>query len=312
MYSARLVVTTLCVVMAALGAASAGAQSFPSKPVRIVLSNAGGASDIAARLIVPTLTSSLGQPVIVENRSGQLSIAAVRGAAPDGHTLLSYGGGLWVVPLLDKSVTYDAMKDFAPITLQFRVPNVLVVHPSLPVKSVKELVALAKARPGALNVASGSPGSGSHLAAEMFNALANVDTVRVPYAGAPPAITALLGNQVQVMFASPSTIQEHIKSGKVRALATTGQEPSPLAPDLPTVGTVVTDFEVEAVTAMFAPAGTPSAIISRLNQEFVRALNQSEVKGKLFDAGLIVSTGTPDQLSAFMKADLARTAKVLK
>ena len=308
----RLAVPMLCACMALLGASSAAAQSYPSRPVRIVLSNAGGASDIAARMIVPTLSASLGQPVVIENRPGQIGIVAVKGAAPDGHTLLSYGGGLWLVPLMSDKVQYDAVKDFAPITLQFRVPNILVVHPSLPVKSVKELVALAKAKPGQLNVASGSPGSASHIAAEMFNLLAQVNITRVPFAGAAPAITTLVAGEVQLMFASPSTIQGQIKSGRVRALASTGAEPSPLAAGVPTVGATVPGFDTESITALFAPAGTPAAVIARLNQEFVRALNQPDIREKLLGAGLVVSTGSPEQLAAFIKADVARTGKVIK
>jgi tripartite-type tricarboxylate transporter receptor subunit TctC len=305
-------IPVLCLGAMVLEVAPARAQNYPSRPVRIVLSNAGGSSDIAARMIVPALSASLGQPVIIDNRSGQLGIVTARGAAPDGHTLLSYGGGLWLVPLMSDKLQYDPVKDFAPITLQFRVPNILVVHPSLASNSVKELIALAKAKAGQMNVASGSPGSASHLAAEMFNLLTRVNITRIPFAGAPPAITALIAGEVQLMFASPSTIQAHIKSGRVRALATTGPEISPLAPGLPTVAATVPGFEAEALTAMFAPAGTPAAIITRLNQEFVRALNQPDIREKLFNTGLVVSTGTPEHLAAFIKADMARMGKVIK
>lgn len=307
----RLPFAMLC-ACSALAGAPALAQNFPSKPVRIVLTAAGGPTDLAARLISVPLTASLGQTVVVENRNGQLGIQAVRGAPADGHTLLSYGVGLWLTPMMDKTVTYDPVKDFTPVTLQTRVPNVLVVHPSVQVQSVKELIALAKGKPGALNVASGSPGSATGLAAAMFNSMANVNITQVPYNGGPAAIAALVAGQVQLMFATPGTVVGHIKAGKLRGVAVTGPETTPLAPDLPTVATTVPGFEVEAIAAVYGPAGLPGPIVNRLNQEIGRAMNQADIREKLFSAGVVVATGTPEQLSAYMKADIARVAKLIK
>jgi len=309
----RVVVTIFSAGLMVSVAGMARAQTFPVKPVRIFLSTAGGSTDIVGRLIASGLSANLGQPVIIENRPGVLAIDIVAKAPPDGYTVLFYGSVLWLQPLLRDKVSYDPIKDFVPVTLANRVPNVLVVHPSLPVKSVKELLALAKARPGELNVASGSTGSSTHLAAELFKAMAGVNITRIPFKSASPAVNALIGGEVHLMFATAGTVVAHIKSGRLRAVAVASPEPSVLVPGVPTVSaTGVPGYEAEAIQGMWVPAGTPAAIITRLNQEFVRALTAPDIKEKQLNAGLDVTAGTPEQFAAVIKADMARMGKVIK
>jgi tripartite-type tricarboxylate transporter receptor subunit TctC len=225
----------ICTVYLALIAANASAQAYPSRTIRIISSEPGGGNDFAARLIAQGLSGPLGQQVIVENRSGgAIAIELAARAQPDGYTLLMYSNGLWTLPFIQK-VRYDPVNDFVPITLAVRGANILAVHPSLPVRSVKELIALARARPGELNYASGNAGSSPHLAGEMFKTMAGLDMVRINYKGSGPAVTALMGGQVQLMFPTSGSALPHIRSGRLRGLAVTTAEPSALAPGLPTM-----------------------------------------------------------------------------
>jgi tripartite-type tricarboxylate transporter receptor subunit TctC len=255
----------------------------------------------------------LGQPVITENRSsGVIPGQIVSQAAPDGYTLLVYSSTLWIGPLMQQA-PYDAVKDFAPITLATRAPNLLLVYPGVAANSVKELIALAKAKPGALNYASGGTGSSAHLAGELFKALAGVNLVQIPYKSNGAAINDLIGGQVQVMFATAGSAGPNVKSGKLRALAVTGLQPSPIMPGLPTVAASgVPGYEAESVTVVLAPAKTPATLVSRLNQEIVRVLNRADVKERFFNLGLETVGSTPAQLSATMKSEIARLGKVIK
>jgi tripartite-type tricarboxylate transporter receptor subunit TctC len=290
-------------------------QPFPTKPVRIVTAEAGGASDFVARLLAQGLSRSLGQQVIVENRGGASGIIAaetVARAAPDGYTLLLYSNGMWTLPLMQK-VPYDSVKDFLPITAATRAPNILVVHPSLPVRSVKDLVRLAKLRPGELNYASGGSGTTPHLAAELFNVMASVHMVRVAYRGGGPALNDLFAGQVQVMFPAASSMAPHVKTGRVRALAVTGSQPTNMFPDLPTVSAAgLPGYEAVSMTGIFAPAQTPASLIALLNQEIVLVLEKSEVKGKLMNVGVEVVGASPAQFASIMKTETERLGKVIK
>ncbi|MBI3069132.1 MAG: tripartite tricarboxylate transporter substrate binding protein, partial [Betaproteobacteria bacterium] len=259
--------------MAVLGAGVASGQDYPNKPIRLVTAAPGGALDVAARLIARGLTGSLGQQVVVDNRGGSAVIAAeiVVKAPPDGYTLLFYASAVWLLPSLRDSVRYDPVRDFLPITLATRAPHILVVHPSVPVNSVKELIVLGKARPGELNYASGPTGSSIHRAAELFRAMAGVNIVRVPYKGSAQGLNDLIAGEVQLMFPTTASAMPHVKSDRLRALAVTSAEPSALAPGLPTVAASgVPGYEAVAMTGIWAPAKTPGAIIARLNQEIVR------------------------------------------
>ena len=255
----------------------------------------------------------MGQPVIVENRGGGGSISGeiVTKAAPDGYSVLVTGSSFWGAPLLRKT-TYDPVRGFAPVSFLVNSPNVLVVYPSLPVKTVKDLIDMAKAKPGQLNYASSSVGSSVHLAAELFKSMAGVDIVHIPYKGSGPAFIALIGGQVQLMFGTAPSTAVHLKSGKLRALAISSPKPSALYPDLPTIAATVPGYETGGATAMFAPPKTPAAIVNRLNREVVTLLNQPDTKEKFLNVGSEVVASSPEQLGASVKADMARLGKVVK
>lgn len=299
----------------ALVAGAAFGQSYPTKPVHIIADTAGGGSDFVARVIARALTGSLGKQVIVENRggaSGDIGIGYTAKAPPDGYTLLVWANGMWVLPLL-RSTSYDPVKDFSPITMAVSSPNVLVVHPSLPVRSVTELIALARARPGELTFASGGPGTTSQIAAELFKAAARVNLLDVSYKGAAPGITALLGGEVQVMFPIASGIVPHIKMGRVRALAVTTVQPTALFPDLPTLAASgLPGYQAVVLYGVFAPAKTPLAVINRLRKDVVGVLNTIEVKEVFFRNGTEVIGSSPEQLAAAMTSEIARVGKVIR
>jgi tripartite-type tricarboxylate transporter receptor subunit TctC len=297
-----------------LAADVACAQNFPVKPVRIVTAEAGGSNDFGARLMAPGVSSGLGQQVIIENRGpGILPSETVARAPADGHTLLLHGSSVWLSSYLQDNVPYDALRDFAPITIVTRAPNVLVVHPSLPVKTVKDLIALAKARPGVLNYGASGAASSPRLAAELFKAMAGVDIVRINYRGSGPSMVALMAGEVQLAFASPGGAIPHIEARRLRAVAVASAQPSPLLPGLPTVAaTGLPGYEYSAAYALFAPAKTPEPVIRRLNQEFVRVLNRPDVKERFMNGGVEPVGSSPEQLTAKMKYDMAQLGKMIK
>ena len=287
------------------------AQNWPLKPVRIITAEPGTGNDLIARLIVPYLSNAFGQQFIVDNR-GLVAVDMVAKAAPDGYNLLSYGPPLWLTPLL-RQVSYDPLRDLAPITLAGSSPNILAIHPSVPAKSVSELLLLAKQRPGELNYSSSSTGSSPHLAAELFKSMAGINIVRVPYKGSSQALVGLVGGQVHLMFPNAGTVAPHLKSTRVRALAVTTSAPSALVPGLPTLSASgVTGYESASQFALFAPAGTPSAIIERLNREMIAALRKPDVTERLFGSGVEVTTGTPTELAVTMKSEMAKWGKLIK
>jgi tripartite-type tricarboxylate transporter receptor subunit TctC len=292
------------------------AQSFPAKPIRVYTAEAGGGADVVARLIAQGLTASFNRQVIVENQgaaSGAVAAQAVAKSPPDGYTLLFFGSGIWLLPYLRANVPYDPVRDFTAITLADRSPTVLVVHPSLPVRSVRELIALAKAHPGELNYASGSTGAAPHLAAELFNSMAKVRITRVNYKGTGPALNDLVGGQVQLMFTTTGTGLAQVKSGRLRALGVTSREPSALAPGIPTIAASgVPGYEADSTHGLLAPAGTPPAIVELLNQETVRVLNRADVKEKLLAVGVEAVGTTPASFAATIKDDMAKWGKLIR
>jgi tripartite-type tricarboxylate transporter receptor subunit TctC len=293
-------------------ASSGSGQDYPARPIRIVSSEPGGSNDYAARLMVPGLTASLKQNVVVENRPGIIAAEIVSKAAADGYTLLAAGGSFVLGPLL-RTMPYDVLRDFAPVTLAVTSPSIVVVHPSSPIKSIRDLIDTAKARPGELNYSSASAGSANHLGSELFKAMANVNIVRVPYKGAGPALSALIAAEVQVSFASAGSAMPHIKSGRVRALAVTSAKPTALAPGLPTVASAgLPGYEAAVINGVHAPAKTPRAIVNRLNQAIVRVLNEPDVKEKFFQSGSDVMGTTAEASLAAIKAEIARMGKVIK
>jgi tripartite-type tricarboxylate transporter receptor subunit TctC len=289
------------------------AQDFPSKPIRIFTSAAGGGGDFTARQVAQGITGSLGQPVIVENRAtGFIAAEIVAVAPPDGHTLTVQGSTFWILPLLRK-MPYDVVRDFAPITMMEQATNGVVVHPSLPVKSIKELIALAKAKPGEINFGASALGSTSHLAGELFKAKAGVNVTMVPYKGAAPAYVGLLSGEIQLYFGDIGYVTPLSKANKVRLLAVTSPQPTSLAPGVPTmIEAGVPGYVALVMSGIWAPAKTPTSIISRLNMEVVRMLNRPEVKERYLAAGYETVGNTPQQFDAAIKADIANMSKVIK
>jgi tripartite-type tricarboxylate transporter receptor subunit TctC len=285
-------------------------EKYPSRVIRIVTAAPGSNHDWGARLTATELSSRIGQRAIVENR-GSIAVEHVaKEAPPDGYTVLFYGAYVWLQPLLNK-VTWDPLVDLVPVTLAISSPNILVVHPSLPVKSTKELIALARSRPGQLNYSAGGGGSTPHIAAELFKHLAKVDIMRVNYKGSGPSMVGLLTGEVQLMFAALGPAVPHIQSGRMKALAVTTPQRTKLRPDLPAIGEVVPGYQSEAAIGFFVPRKTPPGVVTYLNREIVQALKGVDAE-RLFNAGVEVVAGTPEEFTTFMKADIARMMDVIK
>ena len=301
-----------------LGGTSALAQAYPTKPVTIIVPfAAGGTTDILARIIGQALTAELGQSVVVDNRAGaggNIGGQAAAKAAPDGHTLFMGTVGTHAINAsLYKKMPFDPVKDFAPLTRVANVPNLLVANPAQPYKSVKDLIAYAKANPGKVNFGSSGNGSSIHLSGELFKSLAKVDMQHVPYKGSAPAVTDLLGNQIGIMFDNmPSAIQ-HVRSGSLVPLAVTTAKRSPELPNVPTIAEAgVPGYEATSWFGMFAPAGTPAPVLAKLNAAIVKVLAQPDVKKKINEQGAEVYSETPEQFAAFIQAESVKWGKVVK
>jgi tripartite-type tricarboxylate transporter receptor subunit TctC len=293
---------------------SAHAADFPRKPIRIVTADAGGGSDFVARLIGQGWTAMWGRQVVVDNRGGgTIAGEIVAHAAADGYTLLYYGSTFWLLPLMRKQMPYDAARDFAPVTLAVATPAVLVVHPAVAARSVRELIALAKARPGQLNYASAAAGTATHLAAELFKSMAGVDFVRVPYKGTGAALNDLLGGQTQLMFAVAASVVPHVKAGRLRALGVTGAQPSAALPDVPAIAAAgVPGYEAVQYSGLFAPARTPAAIVELLSRAAATVLNRSETRERLYNLGVEVVGSTPAEFAAKIKSEVGVLGKVIR
>ena len=293
------------------------AQAFPSRPVKIVVPwTPGGGVDTLARVVQPRLSEGLGQQVVVENKpgaTGAIGVDAVAKAAPDGYTLIIGSPGPMVVAaILNPKLPYQPLKDFAPVTMGTMISNILVTSPALPVNSVAELIAMARAQPGKLTYASSGVGSSLHLAGELLKLLAKVDILHVPYKGTAPAVADVVGGQTSMLFSDPSALPL-VKSGKLRALAQSTARRSASMPDVPTVAeSGLPGFEVVNWYAFFAPSGTPEQVVARLNAELVKALNAPDVKARLIGAGQDPSPGTPQQLGTLLKDDIALWTRVVQ
>ncbi len=289
-------------------------QTFPMKPIRFVTSELGGGSDFVARLVASGLAPNLGQQIIVDNRpSGVIPGETVTKAPPDGYTLLVYGGAFWLAPLLQDKLPYDVVKDFTPITMLGTSPNILVVNPSMPVKSVKELIALARAKPGMLNYSSAGIASSTHLAAELFNSMAAVNIVRINYKGTGQAVNDLVSGQVHLSFPNPPSAAHHVKSGRLRALAVTSAQPSAIFPALPTIAASgVPGYESGSSFGLFGPAKLSAALTNQLNQETVRILSAADVKERFLSVGVETMGGTSDAFAAKIKSEMTRMGKVIR
>ena len=318
MHTCSLHVVAVLAIAGAVFPAVTDAQNYPAKSIRLIVPfPPGGSTDLMGRVLGAKLGEAFGHQVIVENRpgaSGMIGNELVARAAPDGY-LLTLGtiGAMSVNQSLFKSVPYDSTRDFAPITLTGNVENLLVVHPSVPVHNVKELIALAAGKPGMLIFASRGAGNAPHLAGELFNQLAKVKLVHLPYKGGGPAMIDLVAGQVSLSFASMPSSLPFAKSGKLRALAVGGVKRSPAAPEIPTVAeNGLPGFEITDWQGLLAPAKTPAAVIERLHRETLRILNEREVKERLAAAGLQVVTTTPSQFADFIRAEIDKWGKVIR
>ena len=293
------------------------AQSYPTKPIRLVLPYPpGGGTDVIARPLAQKLTEQLGQQVIVDNRGGaggNIGMEFVAKSPADGYTLLFALTAQYAVnPSLYPKLPYDPVRDYAPISLLANAPYLLVVHPALPAKSVAELVALVKARPGQLSYSSSGNGSGAHLAGEMLRSLAHVEIVHVPYKGAGPAMPDLIAGQVQLSFITYTAAGPHIKTGRLRALGVTTAKRSPTLPDLPAIGETVAGYDSAVWYGFAAPAGTPPEIVSKLNTEVLRVLAAPDFRSRITLEAVSPIGSTPEEFSSFMKSEIVRWAKVVK
>jgi len=309
----KLIQRPFVIALVLTAASTAQAQSFPVKPIRIITSGVGGAGDVASRLVAQGIAPALGQQVIVDNRaSGPIPVEVTLKSPADGYTLMLYGSTVWLGPYLRANAP-DPLRDFAPISLAATAPNILVVHPSLPVKNVKEFVALAKARPGALNYGTTGIGSSPHLAAELFQAMAGVQFVRISYKGAGAALTDLIGGQIQLSFATASSVSPHLKTGRLRALGVSSARESILLPGLTTIAAAgLPGYESSSLQGVFAPAGVQAPILQKLSQEIMRYLHSSDAREKFLAVGVEVVGSTPEQFTAAMKTEMSRMGKVIR
>jgi tripartite-type tricarboxylate transporter receptor subunit TctC len=316
-----LALSAIAIVTAAVciagASAPAAAQAWPNHPVRLIVSYPpGGGADVVARLLAPKLSESLGQQLVVENRGGAAGVIgteAVAKAAPDGYTILLDASAHGVNPALQPKLPYDTMKDIAAVSLLVRVPNIVVVTPSLPVASIKDLIALARAKPGALSFGSSGNGSAQHLAGELFKFQAGVFMVHIPYRGGGAAMIDVMSGQIPVMFANMASALPHVRSGKLKPLATTGARRSPAAPDLPTVAeAALPGYEVYEWNGLFVPAGTPPGIVARLHDDTVKALASADVRERLATLGAEVVASTPAELDRFRANEIAKWTVIIK
>jgi len=318
MSKAFLFIRVLCLsVCAVIAATSALAQSYPNKSLRIVVPFPPGAgTDMFARVIAAKLSESFGQAVVVDNKGGggaTIGTDFVAKSASDGYTLLLSTASHAINPAVYSQLPYKTLNDFVTITQVANVPTVLVVHPSVPANSLKELVALAKAKPGELNFGSSSSGTVFHLAGELLKSMAGIDMVHVPFRGGGPALTALLGGQVQVLFETTLTVLPYVKAGKMKALAVGSLRRTASMPDVPTIAeSGYPDFSAENWYGVYAPAGTPREIVMKLNHEIVKALNTPDVKERFTSQGAEIIANLPEQHTAFLKAEMEKWARIAK
>jgi len=297
--------------------AQGAADAYPAKPVRVIVGPApGGATDIIARMLAQKLSENLRRSFVVENRTGAggtLADALVAKSAPDGYTVLAVASAFAITPALFHGIPYDPVKDFAPVSLVVQAPILLMAHPSLPVKSVQDLIALAKAKPGTLNAASAGHGSSNHLALELFNGLAGVKITHVPYKGTGPALIDLMAGQVDLMFGNIVSSLQYVRMGKLRALAVTSAKRSPVAPDLPSIAEAgVPGYETTTWHGWLAPAGTPPEIVGKLNLELARTLKSRAILDRLAEDGGEPVASSPEQFGRFLAGEIARWRKVVE
>jgi tripartite-type tricarboxylate transporter receptor subunit TctC len=307
----------IALLAAALISGTAAAQPYPAKPLRMVVPfPAGGPTDIVGRTMAQKMSELLGQQVIVDNRGGAGGIIGteqVAKAAPDGYTMLMGTiGGIAVAMSLQPNRGYDTLRDFAPITQSVTVTNILVVHPSVPAKNVKELLAIAKSKKGGLNYASSGAGTVTHLAGELFKLMGKVDITHVPFKGGAPALTALLSGEVDMSYENSLVVLPHVKSGKVKAIAVTGQKRSRLMPELPTIAETLPGYNASGWYGLFVPAATPKPIIARLSSESIKVLKMPDVIERLSSQGAEPVGSTPEEFGAYVRSEIDKWANLVK
>jgi len=304
-------------MVAAQSPSTGSGQAYPTKPIRLVVPYPpGGPTDCVGRAVAAKLTEPLGQQVVVDNRPGAGTVIGsdmIARAAPDGYNLLfGTGGGTFLAPLILPKVPYDPQKDFAPVAMLVMSPMVLVVHPSVGANSVKDLVAVAKAKAGQLNFSSVGAGTAPHLGGELFKSLAGVDIVHVPYKGTAPAMTDLIAGRVQLAFSSIPTVLTHVQAGRLKMLGTGGTKRSPALPDIAPVADTLPGFELVTWYAVFAPAGTAAAIVNRLNSEIAKVLKDADIQKRFGEQGLETVVMTPQELKRYTENDVSRWARLIK
>ena len=307
----------LAVLAAPVSFGVSAAEQFPNRPVRLVVPYAvGGATDITSRIVAPRMTESIGQQVVVDNRPGGASIPGttlVAKAAPDGYTVLVATMSFGAAPALFEKLPFDAQKDFAPVTLMTTLPMALTVHPSVPAKTVGELIALSKSRPNGLNYGSAGNGSATHLAGALFKTMSGANIVHVPYKGGGPSVVAMVGGEVSMMVAIVSTVLPHVKSGKLVALGVGTQKRHPVLPDTPTIAEQgLAGFQVFEWQGMTVPAGTPRAVVERLHREITKALAHPETRDRITGLGADIVAGGPQELGALIRAEIPKWIRVAK
>lgn len=307
----------ITMILLFVAAQIAAAQAYPTKPVRLVIPYPpGGPTDFVGRAVAAKLTELLGQQMVVDNRPGAGTVIAsemIARAAPDGYNLLfGTGGGTFLAPLILTKVPYDPQKDYAPVAMLVMSPQVLVVHPSTGANSVKELIAVAKAKPGQLNFSSVGTGTSPHLGGELFKSLAGVDIVHVPYKGTAPSMTDLIAGRVQLAFSSIPTVLTHVQAGRLRMLGTGGTKRSPALPGIAPIAESLPGFELVTWYALFAPTGTPVAIVNRLNSETAKVLKDADIQKRFGEQGLETTIMTPQELKRYTENDVSRWSRLIK
>lgn len=306
-FASAILALSLCQV-----APLAYAQNFPTKPLRIFTADVGSGNDQLTRLVAQAIAPPLGQPVVVENRGATLSAIATAKAPPDGHTLVFAASALWLLPFVE-DVGYDAVKDFAPISMVSNQPVVVVVSPTLPVNSMKELIALAKTRPGALNYGSSATATVSHLAGELMKSMGDLDIVRIPFKGVIPSVAAVMAGEVQIAFPTLAGVVSLAKSGKIKLLATSGLTRLSVAPDLPTISeSGLPGFEVMSRAGILTTGRTPAAVVARLHKEIVSAVRSPDIEKKILALGSEPNSGTPEDFRDRIEKDMSNMGRLMK
>lgn len=315
--NSKVVVAMVAMLCAGVGMGAAAQSPYPTKPIRLVVPYPpGGPTDFVGRAVAAKLTELLGQTVVVDNRPGAGTVIGselIARATPDGYNLLfGTGGGTFLAPLILPKVPYDPQKDFAPVAMLVMSPQVLVVHPSTGANSVKELFAVAKSKPGQLNFSSVGTGTSPHLGGELFKALAGVDIVHVPYKGTAPGMTDLIAGRVQLAFSSIPTVLTHVQAGRLKMLGTGGTRRSAALPDIPPIADTLPGYELVTWYAIFAPTGTPAAIVNRLNAEIAKVLKDPDIQKRLGEQGLEPVVMTPQELKRYTETDVSRWTRLIK